>query len=152
MEQLIDDQSNTWKTEVIKITFIPHETEIILGIPLNSHSRSDSIIWGGTKNWVYAVTSGYHLLLNESYQNNPGSSNISKVTQVWSIIWSMWVPAKVRHFLWRACHDSLPTRKNLQHWHVLDDPRCASCNDMPESILHALWQCKSLDEIWLNVP
>ena len=151
VSHLIDEHSNTWKEGLIKASFMPSEAEAILGIPLSSTNASDTAVWGGTRDGVYSVRSGYHTLLEESYRDNPGPSDISFEVQVWHTIWSLQVPAKVRHFLWRAYHESLPTRINLQHRHVLTDPRCESCNDMNETVIHALWQCKSLEAIWTSV-
>jgi hypothetical protein len=152
VRQLIDEHSNTWKEGVVKSSFMPHEAEAILGIPLSSKHPSDTAVWGGTKNGVYSVRSGYHTLLNESYRDNPGPSDTSFEAQVWNSIWGLKIPAKIRHFLWRACHESLPTRINLHHRHVIQDPSCGNCNDMNETVIHALWQCNILEEIWNSVP
>ncbi len=80
--QIIDEQSNTWKERIIKITFLPHEAKAILGIPLSSKHLSDTIIWGETKDRVYPVRSRYHLLLTESYQDSPGFSDTFFAAQV----------------------------------------------------------------------
>jgi ribonuclease HI len=152
VRQLIDEQSNTWKEGVVKSLFMPHEAEAILGIPLSSKHPSDTAVWGGTKNGVYSVRSGYYTLLNESYYDNPGPSNTSFEAKVWNTIWGLKIPAKIRHFLWRACHESLPTRINLHHRHVIQDPSCGNCNYWNETVLHALWQCNTLEEIWNSVP
>ena len=82
---------------------------------------------GGTKDGRYAVRSGYHLLMNERTQADPGPSDNTELTQLWHTIWSLQVPPKAHHFLWRACHKSLPTRRNLHHRHILDDPNYANC-------------------------
>lgn len=139
VRQLIDDQTNTWRETKIRTTFLPHEAETILGISLSSYNQDDTAIWDGTKNEVYAVRNGYHLLVNESYQEILRSSDTTLVTHIWNTIWSLRVLVKIRHFLWRACHESLPTRKNLHHRHGQADLRCASCTESAESTLHALW-------------
>ena len=123
---LINEDSPTWNKEVVTATFLPFEAEIILKIPLSSYSQDDMLIWGGTKNGAYAVRSGYHFLLNESHRADPGPSDISLLTKVWNSVWSLQVPPKVRHFLWRASHESLPTRYNLHRRHVIDDSICTS--------------------------
>jgi hypothetical protein len=110
-------------------TFLPHDATTILGIPLSSHHQSDCLVWGGTKNGRYAVWSGYHLLIHERAQANPGPSNTTEMSKLWHTIWSLQVPPKARHFLWRACHESLPTRRNLHHRHIIDDPTCANCSN-----------------------
>ena len=137
---------------MITETFLPHDAATILGIPSSSRSHSDSLIWGGTKNGVYAVRSGYHFMLNERAQVDLGPSDTTKMTQLWNTIWSIQVPPKARHFLWRACHESLPTRSNLHHRLILDDPRCANCTNRVENALHALWQCKTIQTVWQNIP
>jgi hypothetical protein len=149
---LIDPDLRVWKTGLIKELFLPHEATIILGIPLSHHCTTDSLIWGATKNGVYTVRSGYHSLLSASTQAEPGPSDTSKTTQLWKSIWSLPVPPKNRHFLWRACHNSLPTRSNLHHRHILDDPGCSSCTNQAETTIHALWQCKSVQPLWHSIP
>jgi|UniRef100_A0A2N9ED81 hypothetical protein len=152
VSNLIEEHSNTWKEGIIKSSFLPNEAEAILGIPLSSMHPKDTAVWSGTKNGIYSVRSGYHVLLSEGSRDCPGSSDISFETQVWNAIWSLKIPAKVRHFLWRACHEALPTRTNLHFRHVIPDPRCANCNEVNETVLHALWQCKQIREIWIAVP
>ena len=126
VRHLIDEDSSTWNKDVVTTTFLPFEAEIILKIPLSSYSQDDMLIWGGSKNGAYAVRSRYHFLLNESHRADPGPSDISLLTKVWNSVWSLQVPPKVRHFLWRASHESLPTRYNLHRRHVIDDSICTS--------------------------
>uniref|UniRef100_A0A2N9FN80 Protein kinase domain-containing protein n=1 Tax=Fagus sylvatica TaxID=28930 RepID=A0A2N9FN80_FAGSY len=145
---LIDPQSRTWKEELIREIFLPHDAAAILGVPLSLRHQNDSLVWGGTKNGVYAVRSGYHFLMTEKTQANAGPSDTTQLSQLWNTIWSLQIPPKVRHFLWRACHESLPTRNNLHHRHILDDPRCANCSNQRETALHALWQCKAIKKAW----
>lgn len=49
----------------------------------------------------------------------------------------MKVPPKVRIFLWRACHEILPTRIALMRRQVGTDPYCASCETTIETESHA---------------
>ena len=149
VSQLIDHQTRAWDKDVVRSIFIPFEAKNILGIPLSHTQQEDTLIWGGTKTGDFVVRSGYHLLLEESHSSDPGSSNIAPQAQMWNSIWSLSVPHKVRHFIWHACHDSLPTRKNLHHRHVIDDPRCPNCTTVIEDTYHALWNCKNLQDIWL---
>ncbi len=86
---LIDNQSRTWKTGIIKDTFLSHEVEAIIGIPLSTWDHNDTLVRGGTKHGVYTVRSGYHFLLNESHQEDPRTSYTFILTQVWNNIWSL---------------------------------------------------------------
>uniref|UniRef100_A0A2N9FFZ2 Reverse transcriptase domain-containing protein n=1 Tax=Fagus sylvatica TaxID=28930 RepID=A0A2N9FFZ2_FAGSY len=152
VQHLIDSELRSWKAELVKRIFLPHEASVILGIPLSIRDPIDSLVWKATKNGAYTVRSGYHLLLNECHQDEPSSSDTTKMTQLWDAIWSLHVPPKIRHFLWRACHNSLPTRSNLHHRHILADPSCSSCTNQIESTIHALWQCKEIKPVWQSIP
>ncbi|XP_030970668.1 uncharacterized protein LOC115991059 [Quercus lobata] len=50
--------------------------------------------------------------------------------------------------MWRAGLDALPSRVNLVKRKVLCDPVCPNCGLEQESILHALWSCPALSEVW----
>ncbi len=152
VRHLIAQQSHSWNKEIVTATFLPFEAEIILKIPLSHYRQDDILIWGGTKNGDFAVRSGYHLLLNDSHRADPGPSDTSLLVKAWNTIWSIQVPPKVRHFLWRASHESLPTRQNLHYRHVIDDPICPSCNSKTETTIHIIWLCSISQHVWQSVP
>ena len=41
MSNLIDEESGTWKTDLIKQEFLPHEASIIAGLPLSINHALD---------------------------------------------------------------------------------------------------------------
>ena len=41
MSNLIDEESWTWKTDLIKQEFLPHEASIIVGLPLSINHALD---------------------------------------------------------------------------------------------------------------
>ena len=45
----------------------------------------------------------------------------------------------MKHFLWRASIDSLPTKVNLAKRMVVNGANCNFCNEHDEDGLHALW-------------
>ena len=151
VSHLIDSEMRVWKAGLVNELFLPHEATAILGIPLSHRSLTDCLVWGVTKNGVYSVRSGYQFLLNESCREDPGSSDPTQMSQLWKFVWSLNVPPKIRHFLWRACHNSLPTKSNLHHRHILDDPSCTNCSNQSESTIHALWQCKMVQPVWQSI-
>ncbi|KAL4621953.1 hypothetical protein ACB092_06G264100 [Castanea dentata] len=57
-------------------------------------------------------------------------------------IWKLPLPCKVRNFLWRACRNAVPMKKNLQRRCVVDDLVCPLCSK------HALWSCSKLAQVW----
>jgi hypothetical protein len=48
-----------------------------------------------------------------------------------------------KKFLWRACHDILPTRRK-----ITNDPTCPLCGPETETTVHILWQCPSAADAW----
>jgi hypothetical protein len=53
-----------------------------------------------------------------------------------------------KNFMWRACHDLLPTRDNLVRKKIAIDPMCPICGLKAETTFHILWACPSLMDVW----
>ncbi|XP_018805650.1 uncharacterized protein LOC108979433 [Juglans regia] len=51
-------------------------------------------------------------------------------------------------FLWRACHKSLPTNLNLSKRKITESNLCPVCKREPESVIHALWSCVAVQDVW----
>ena len=51
-------------------------------------------------------------------------------------------------FLWRACHDLLPTRVNLFKRKVITDPSCLFCGVAAKTGFHVLWDYPSAKDVW----
>jgi hypothetical protein len=58
------------------------------------------------------------------------------------------VPNKVKHLVWRACNNSLPSKLNLFCPHVVEDPLCTVCGQERESVTHILWECPLARNVW----
>lgn len=101
--------------------------------------KVDTIIWIGTKNGHYSTESAYRFLSDEESVATPGPSDPMEHKQFWQEIWSLNVPNKIRHFIWRACNESLPTKQNLYKQKVALNGLCECCRCEDEDILHALY-------------
>ena len=71
---------------------------------------------------------------------------------MWKKIWKVRVPHKIRHFLWCAAKDSLPTKQNLVARHIPIGNVCDGCGDHSESVMHALWLCDQVRSVWMTDP
>ena len=69
----------------------------------------------------------------------------------WKGIWTLHVPNKVRHFIWRAYNNALPTMENLFRRQIVPNVLCNSCKDDLEDPLHIVWSCKEVKIIWSNL-
>ncbi|XP_065619246.1 uncharacterized protein LOC136063179 [Quercus suber] len=82
----------------------------------------------------------------------PSSSSSAQSQDVCNKIWKLRVPNTIRHFLWQAAKNSLPTKMNLKAQHILMDDTCDDCGDHTESILHCLRLCDQSRLVWLSDP
>ena len=145
---LLEEDGSRWLTERVTEEFLPHEAQIILSIPLSSRRIKDTLIWLGTKNGVYSTKSAYLMLQRLERIEKPGPSHLSGQDVIWKHIWELTVPSKVKHFLWRACNESLPTKKNLFRRQVIRTATCDGCREETEDSVHALWGCQVVKETW----
>jgi len=63
-------------------------------------------------------------------------------------VWSMDVSNPVKMFIWRACHNVLPTRLNLLKRKIIDDVTCPCYGRDEETIVNALWNCPAAQDVW----
>ena len=69
------------------------------------------------------------------------SSDDNKLRCFWKTMWRFPAPHKVRHFLWHACRDILPTKVNLRCRKVLSEDLCEECMLESETSSHLFWSC-----------
>ena len=65
---------------------------------------------------------------------------------LWKLVWKLNCPNKIKHFLWRACKNILPTNFCLASRRVASDSSCNFCG-VYESLSHALWDCAIVVEV-----
>ena len=149
---LIVQERAEWDVALIRCTFLPHEAEAILSIPISPMNPSDSQIWEKSPNGIFTVNSAYriaskYLVDTKGREESPGCSNNSKMTAIWKVIWNLQCPNKVKHFMWRACRNVLPTKQCLLHRKLLTEDKCDFCGDS-ESSGHILSGCMIAKETW----
>ena len=81
-------------------------------------------------------------------RKKPGSSNQSSEGTFLKDLWDLDIPSKIKHFLWRASNESLPTKKNLFRRQVTRTATCDCCHNGVEDTIHALWECQAIKETW----
>ena len=53
-------------------------------------------------------------------------------------------------FAWRAYHEILPTRVNLAKRNIIRENLCLCCQRVPETVIHALWECLAAQDVWVG--
>ena len=118
VSNLIDSERRGWNVDKVRRTFLPHEAVSVLSIPISPRLPEDSVIWGWTNNGNFSVRSAYGVALSwlKECGRRPefGScSDNSKMKAIWKVVWQLQCPSKIKHFLWRACKNILPTKNRL---------------------------------------
>ena len=148
VSELIDQDNAVWKTDVVQQMFLPHEASEILGIPLSEMLPPDQIIWACTPPGMFTTSRAYKLIISCDSSSSADSSNPKAQRQFWKGIWHLRTPNKIKHFIWKACNNALPTMANLYHRHIVTTEICEGCQDRTEDTLHALWFCKEIVCVW----
>ena len=145
---LIDAENGEWKANMIRDLFLEHEADSILSIPLGTVLPIDKLVWTTAANGKFSVKSVYHLARNGKGKDKGENSDLSPMKCFWQKLWRARILAKIRALGWKACQNILPTKKNLFHRKVLEDPICDECGLEPETVLHVLCQCLKAKEVW----
>ncbi|KAL0004665.1 hypothetical protein SO802_012226 [Lithocarpus litseifolius] len=148
VSMLINRTSGWWNVQLIDRCFHPPDATRIKALPLCSTPQSDMLFWPLEKSGKYSVKSGFRLLCDsrDSSEGMPPAN--TEVSSFWKKLWKIQVPGKIKHFLWRACTNSLATKANLVKRKIVTDATCSRCSGSHEDTLHSLWSCCALKEVW----
>ena len=70
---------------------------------------------------------------------------------MWRQIWKLKIPLKVKHFIWHACNNVMPTKLNMCNQLVVDNPNFPFYVSDWESVTHILWECPFARNVWTLV-
>ncbi|KAF4375852.1 hypothetical protein G4B88_002199, partial [Cannabis sativa] len=73
----------------------------------------DSYFWQHTSSGHYSVKTGYHVAKTSINLTQPSSSNTATLKRWWNSIWSLQIPPKITHFIYRLSQKSIPTAENF---------------------------------------
>jgi ribonuclease HI len=149
---LIDGDTHWWNLPLLDNLFTREEAQLILTLPVSMTSQEDTCIWRGTNNGSFSVRSAYYIQREIERRGLAESSSTGERSKVWQKIWNLKIPNVEKTFLWRACHESLPTRQNLKWRNIIDDASCPICRMEEETAIHILWQCPSAKDVWSMGP
>ncbi|KAK2664427.1 hypothetical protein Ddye_003001 [Dipteronia dyeriana] len=134
-----------WNSELIHQSFNQDDTLLILSLPLSSFNSTDRLFWHYEKLGAYSVRSGYRSGCSLIQEVGTYGSNSSGLR--WNCFWHLKIYAKVKHMLWRGCHNWIPTNAHLSRKGINISYLCPLCFRRIESTMHALWGCPSLKKM-----
>lgn len=110
-------------------------------------------MWAFSKSGNFTVRSCYHnLVVGKLTMETSTTSLAGSASPLWDWIWELKVPPKVRTFIWRACHEILPTRVALMRRHVGSNPYCEFCLNDIGTATHTFFRCSYFLNIWSVEP
>ncbi|XP_031103194.1 uncharacterized protein LOC116006838 [Ipomoea triloba] len=109
-------------------------------ITVNDNNGEDESFWTGEPTGKISVSSVYSLLHGYS---------INMQGRVWSTLWKMKVPNKMKTFLWTALHDRVMGNAERKRRRLTNDDSCGICIGEMESADHILRNCKNANDIWV---
>ncbi|XP_024310402.1 uncharacterized protein LOC112268687 [Brachypodium distachyon] len=146
VSDFIDSTSASWNRGKLEEFFLPMDVEIIQSIPICTRSADDFWAWNFEKTGVFSVRSAYRMLVStkrrrEVWLDDRASiSNQSATERSWTAQWKVRVPSKLRVFLWRLAHTSLPTGDVRHHRGMAMSSCCGICGER-DSWRHSLIEC-----------
>lgn len=126
--------------------FWPEDVHSILSIPIKS-GFGYMVAWHYDPKGTFSTKSAYHVLEDIQEQakvKQVGSSSDSKddgSNDFW-MIWKVDCILKIKQFLWRFAHNSLPLRRNIARRGVETDTRCPVCGQLDEDGGNCFMKCK----------
>ncbi|XP_012448836.1 uncharacterized protein LOC105772032 [Gossypium raimondii] len=114
VDQFLNDESDTWKKEVIYRLFDDKQARCILNIPLAGSGSSDMLVWWHDASGEYSVKSGYRSLLTNVIQQTVTTGHtIENYKNIFTSIWDLQIPAKMKIHLWSLFKNYVPHFLNL---------------------------------------
>lgn len=113
MAEFINPNTGWWDTQKIEQMFLPFEVQKVKQIPLCVTRQKDCLVWPRSRDGKYSIKTGYQLLLELDRRNRASSSDVNPSKNFWNRLWRIEAPNEVKVFMWQACSETLPTRKNL---------------------------------------
>ena len=154
VSELIDPSTGEWDSALVKDICWEQDAKNILAIPLKQ-GMMDNLAWQFDSKGHFSVKSAYHVLAdNRDMKKNKqkGESSNIEVTGIsfkWSNIWRLMCQPKVKQFLWRLAHNSLPLRTKISRRGMDIDTQCPVCWRLDEDGGHCFLKCKMVKKCWI---
>lgn len=107
-----DGELGRWELEDLLDVITDEEMKAIKATRLASSMQDNFLAWPHTSRGDFTVRSAYHLELQRR-KGGEGASNVAANGWIWKKVWKAGVPQKVKHMVWRALRNDLPTMDTL---------------------------------------
>lgn len=140
VKELLHKDRTGWNVDLMRQLFTADEIQAIRRIPVSSMGSGDRLVWCSSTVGLYNVNAG-------SSFRAEGEESL-----LWKKLRSLDVKRKIQHFLWHACHNSIPVANNLQKRGMRVDGICRQCGEASETVEHLFFLCAKAQIIWKLAP
>ena len=82
---------------------------------------------------------------------NPYIIDRGFVSNCFELVIKSTISPKHRAFQFKLIHRVVVTNKMLYDWKLIDNNLCSFCNQQPETIFHMLWECTTVQNLWISL-
>ena len=114
----------------------------------------DFVAWNDTRSGSFTVRSAYHVEFEHQYGRHwqhPDGQGSTSINPIWKLIWSLAIPGKVKHFVWKCLKGVLPCLGILAGRHIPTSAQCPVCKVGVEDIQHCLFSCQRAMKVWAEL-
>ncbi|GAA0158247.1 hypothetical protein LIER_43436 [Lithospermum erythrorhizon] len=147
VSDLIDEDIGTWNILKVRSWFFNVDSEEILKMPLNNLNQADSIIWGPHPKGIFTVKTTYEFIHTLSQEASLGPTTSNPQHTFYKRFWKIKISGKIKHFLWKALNNNLPTTNKLRQRKVDIQPTCILYGTHEETVMHVLHPCSFTQEV-----
>ncbi|KAG8497303.1 hypothetical protein CXB51_008543 [Gossypium anomalum] len=119
-------------------------------ILLVKHPQEDICVWSGELTGESTVRSSYGNLLTKNSNQEMANNNIIG-REFYNNLWHIDIPNKIRITNWRIYNNYIPTFRNLYNKRISNSVMCLRCKEGPETLEHAIRDCPTIQEVWLEL-
>ncbi|KAJ8420570.1 hypothetical protein Cgig2_025917 [Carnegiea gigantea] len=109
---------------------------------------SFEILEEGTEDRSFSLASSSRTFSLKSALSTLQQIQTPQPSDSWKWVWRLWVPQRVRMFVWLALQDKLLTNVNRVQRGLASDMRCLACDADTEDLDHILQKCPMAVSLW----
>ncbi|KAH1120608.1 hypothetical protein J1N35_003768 [Gossypium stocksii] len=97
VNHLIDTETNTWKSEIVRRLFDEDQSNRILSIPLACQDTQDMLVWKHEASGQYSVKSGYRAFVTDYMLTSSNNYyNTEDYKYFYKLLWELHIPGKIK--------------------------------------------------------
>lgn len=131
-----------WDLNKLRSFLTPASAMAAMQTPISWSCPGDVFFWPFTNNGAYSVKTGYKVIAkSKQTPNTQPSSSTTMPPELWNLIWGACIPQKIKHFMWKLCHNAVAVKGNMARKRISREDTCPICCNDQETVEHAILLC-----------